>query len=55
MSRIGSIEVLVTPTVDLESAIACIVMLNLFIRSDEEHMVVQHDDGTLEIVEVDRS
>lgn len=54
MAVVGSIDVLVKPTVDLESAIACVVMLNLFIANDDKHALIQHGDGTLEIVEVER-
>ena len=48
------INILVKPTVDLESAVACVVMLNLFLDSDERYVVIQHADGKLEIVEVER-
>lgn len=54
MAEIGNIEVLVKPTIDLESAVACTVMLNLFIESDDRYIVIQHSDGKLEIVEAVR-
>ena len=54
MSKVGSIEVYVRPTIDLESAVACVTMLNLFVKSDDKHVVIQHGDGTLEIVEAVR-
>jgi hypothetical protein len=46
------IEVLVKPTVDLESAVACVFMLNLFLSGNGDYVVIQHADGTLELVEV---
>ena len=49
-----SIEIYVKPTVDLESAIACAFMLNLFLENNEKYAVIQHRDGTIEIVEVER-
>lgn len=54
MSRVESIEVYVRPTIDLESAAACVTLLNLFVQSDERYAVIQHGNGTLEIVEVVR-
>lgn len=54
MSGIGKVEVYVQPTVDLESAIACAMMLNLFIETNDDYAVIQHSDGKLEIVEVEK-
>lgn len=35
MAGIGSIEIEVRPTVSLESAAACVVMLNLFLEAND--------------------
>ena len=49
-----TVEVLVKPTVDLESAVACVVMLNIFLDGNDRYIVIQHANGLLEIVEVER-
>lgn len=55
MSKLpDSIEIYVRPTIDLESAIACAAMLNLFMKDNDRYAVIQHRDGRLEIVEVEK-
>ena len=45
MASIGHVEVEVRPTVTLESAEACVMMLNLFLDSNEEYRLEVGDDG----------
>lgn len=45
MANVGSIAVEVRPTVTLESAEACVMMLNLFLDSNEEYRLEVVDDG----------
>ena len=45
MASIGHIEVEVRPTVTLESAVACVMMLNLFLAENEEYRLEAGDDG----------
>lgn len=45
MASIGHVEVEVRPTVTLESAEACVTMLNLFLDSNEEYRLEVGDDG----------
>ncbi len=37
MAKVGSITVEIKPTVTLESAVACVIMLNLFLAENEEY------------------
>ena len=45
MASIGHIEVEVRPTVTLESAEACVMMLNLFLAENEDYDLVCVDKG----------
>lgn len=47
MAKIGHIEVEVRPTVTLESAAACVMMLNLFLDDNEDYdlVCVNRSDG----------
>ena len=45
MANIGHIEVEVRPTVTLESAAACVMMLNLFLDGNEEYDLVRVNRG----------
>ena len=45
MASIGSITVEVKPTVTLESAVACVMMLNLFLADNEDFRLEVGDDG----------
>lgn len=45
MASIGHIEVEVKPTVTLESAEACVMMLNLFLDGNEDYRLEVGDDG----------
>ena len=45
MASIGHIEVEVKPTVTLESAVACVMMLNLFLADDDTYRLEVGDDG----------
>ena len=45
MASIGHIAVEVKPTVTLESAVACVMMLNLFLADNEEYRLEVGDDG----------
>lgn len=45
MANIGHIEVEVRPTVTLESACACVMMLNLFLDGNEEYDLVRVNRG----------
>ena len=40
MAKVGHIEVEVRPTVTLESAAACVMMLNLFLDGNEDYDLV---------------
>lgn len=47
MAKVGSITVEVRPTVTLESAVACVMMLNLFLDGNEDYdlVCVNRGDG----------
>lgn len=47
MAKVGHIEVEVKPTVTLESAVACVMMLNLFLDGNEGYdlVCVNRGDG----------
>lgn len=45
MAKVGHIEVEVRPTVTLESACACVMMLNLFLDGNEEYDLVRVNRG----------
>lgn len=47
MAKVGRIEVDVRPTVTLESAVACVMMLNLFLDGNEDYdlVCVNRGDG----------
>ena len=45
MAKVGSITVEVKPTVTLESAVACVMMLNLFLDGNEDYDLVCVDRG----------
>lgn len=47
MAKVGHIEVEVRPTVTLESAVACVMMLNLFLDGNEDYdlVCVNRGDG----------
>ncbi len=52
MSRVvGSITVEVKPTVTLESAAACVMMLNLFLAEDDDYMLSVEEDGKVKLVD----
>lgn len=44
-NKVGSITVEVKPTVTLESAVACVMMLNMFFADNEEYRLEVGDDG----------
>ena len=44
-NNVGSIAVEVRPTVTLESAEACVMMLNLFLADDDTYRLEVGDDG----------
>ena len=44
-NKVGSITVEVRPTVTLESAEACVMMLNLFLADDDTYRLEVGDDG----------
>ena len=45
MAKVGHVEVEVRPTVTLESAAACVMMLNLFLDGNEDYDLVCVDRG----------
>lgn len=45
MAKIGSVSVEIKPTVSLESAVACVMMLNLFLDDNDEYRLVQEGVG----------
>lgn len=45
MASIGHVEAEIKPTVTLESAVACVMMLNLFLDGNEEYGLVCVDRG----------
>ena len=47
MAKVGSITVEVRPTVTLESAVACVMMLNLFLDGNDDYdlVCVNRGDG----------
>lgn len=47
MGKVGHIEVEVRPTVTLESAVACVMMLNLFLDGNDDYdlVCVNRGDG----------
>ena len=51
MAKVGHIEVEVKPTVTLESAAACVMMLNLFLDANEEYRVEVDHDGRCRITD----
>lgn len=50
MANIGKVTLNIKPTVTLESAIACVYMLNLFLEDNDEFKMNRCDDGKWEIV-----
>lgn len=42
-NKVGSITVEVRPTVTLESAVACVMMLNLFLAENEDYRLAIED------------
>lgn len=45
MAKVGHIEVEVRPTVTLESAVACVMMLNLFLDGNDDYRLeIGNDD-----------
>ena len=47
--KIGSVTVEVKPTVTLESAVACVMMLNMFLEDNEEYALHVSEDGKVSI------
>lgn len=47
--NIGSVTVEVKPTVTLESAVACVMMLNMFLADNEEYALHVGEDGKVSI------
>lgn len=45
MAKVGSINIEIRPTVTLESAVACVMMLNLFLDENEDCRLEVGDDG----------
>lgn len=45
MAKVGSITVEVEPTVTMESAVACVMMLNLFLDDNEDYRLTLENDG----------
>ena len=45
MANVGSITVEVRPTVTLESAVACVMMLNLFLTDNDDYRLEVCHDG----------
>lgn len=45
MAKIGSVSVEIKPTVSLESAVACVMMLNLFLDDNDEYRLTLKNDG----------
>ena len=45
MAKIGSVNVEIKPTVTLESAVACVMMLNLFLEDNEDYRLALENDG----------
>lgn len=45
MAKVGSITVEVRPTVTLESAVACVMMLNLFLADNDDYRLEIGNDG----------
>lgn len=45
MAKVGSITVEVRPTVTLESAEACVMMLNLFLADNDDYRLEIGNDG----------
>ena len=45
MANVGSITVEVRPTVTLESAAACVMMLNMFLDENEDYRLAIENDG----------
>lgn len=51
MAKVGHIEVEVKPTITLESAAACTVMLNMFLEDNDEYALELHSDGKWHLVD----
>ena len=51
MAKVGCIEVEVKPTVTLESAVACVMMLNLFLKDNEDYRLEVGDDGQMHLAD----
>jgi len=45
MANIGSVSLEIKPTVSLESAVACVMMLNLFLDDNDEYRLTLENDG----------
>lgn len=45
MANIGSVSVEIKPTVSLESAVACVMMLNLFLDDNEDYRLALENNG----------
>ena len=44
-NKVSSITVEIKPTVTLESAVACVMMLNMFLADNEKYRLEVGDDG----------
>lgn len=53
MAKVGHIEVEVKPTITLESAVACTVMLNMFLDDNDEYALEFHNDGKWHLVDAE--
>lgn len=51
MANIGNIEIEIKPTVTLESAAACTVLLNLFLEDNDEYALELCNDGKWHLVD----
>lgn len=45
MANIGKVMLEIKPTVSLESAVACVMMLNLFLEDNEDYRLTLENDG----------
>lgn len=45
MAKIDSVNIEIKPTVSLESAVACVMMLNLFLDDNDEYRLTLKNDG----------
>lgn len=50
-NKIGSIEIEVKPTVTLESAYACLYMLNMFLVEHDEYSLSRDDGGDYQLID----